>query len=65
MKDSQGRIIPDCFLLEDKSTALDFAYKLHKDLGDNFVKAINVRDKKPVGKEYKLKNRDVIEIKTS
>ncbi len=62
LKDSQGRVIPDCFLLEDKSTALDFAYKLHKDLGDNFVKAINVKDKKPVGKEYKLKNRDVIEI---
>lgn len=62
LKDSQGRIIPDCFLLENNSTALDFAYKLHKDLGDNFVKAINVRDKRPIGKEYKLKNRDVIEI---
>lgn len=62
LKDSQGRVIPDCFLLKEGSTALDFAYKLHKDLGDNFVKAINVRDKKPVGKEYKLKNRDVIEI---
>ncbi|MBI2507456.1 redox-regulated ATPase YchF [Candidatus Woesearchaeota archaeon] len=62
LKDPQGRVIPDCFLLKEGSTALDFAYKLHKDLGDNFVKAINVRDKKPVGKEYKLKNRDVIEI---
>ncbi len=62
LKDSQGRIIPDCFLLENNSTALDFAYKLHKDLGDNFVKAINVKDKRPIGKEYKLKNRDVIEI---
>ena len=62
LKDSQGMVIPDCFLLERGSTALDFAYKLHKDLGDNFVKAINVRDKKPVGKDYKLKNRDIIEI---
>ncbi len=62
LKDSQGRIIPDCFLLKKDSTALDFAYKLHKDLGDNFIKAINVRDKRPIGKEYKLKNRDIIEI---
>ncbi len=62
LKDSQGRIIPDCFLLKENSTALDFAYKLHKDLGDNFIKAINVKDKRPVGREYKLKNRDVIEI---
>jgi len=62
LKDSQGRVIPDCFLLEEKNTALDFAYKVHKDLGDNFVKAINVRDKKPVGKDYRLRNRDVIEI---
>ena len=62
LKDSQGRIIPDCFLLEQNSTALDFAYKLHKDLGDNFIKAINVRDKRPIGKDYKLNNRDIIEI---
>ena len=64
LKDSEGRVIPDCFLLEEGSTALDFAYKIHKDLGDNFVKAINVKDKKPIGREYKLKNRDVIEIVT-
>jgi (p)ppGpp synthase/HD superfamily hydrolase len=47
------------------STALDFAFKLHTDIGNNFIKAIDVRNKKPVGKEYLLKNRDVIEIATS
>jgi len=62
LKDSQGRVIPDCFLLKENSTVLDFAYKLHKDLGDNFIKAITVRDKLARGREYKLKNRDVIEI---
>jgi len=60
--DSQGRILPDCFLLKDGSTALDFAFKLHTDFGKNFIRAIDVRKRVTVGKDYKLKNRDVIEI---
>ncbi len=62
LKDSDGNILPDCHLLEEGSTALDFAYKIHKDLGDNFIKAITVRDKMARGKEYKLKHQDIIEI---
>jgi len=64
LKDSKGNILPDCFLLPSGSTALDFAYYLHSDIGDNFVKAIDIRTKKAVGKEYELKNRDGIEIMT-
>tara|TARA_Y100000034_G_C6871437_1_gene397918 strand:- start:247 stop:1422 length:1176 start_codon:yes stop_codon:yes gene_type:complete len=62
LEDSKGNVLPDCFLMEKDSTALDFAYKLHKDLGDGFIRAITVKDKRTVGKEYLLKNRDVIEI---
>ncbi len=62
LQDSKGRILPDAFLLPPGSTALDFAYKIHTDLGKNFISAIDVRTKKHVGKDYKLKNRDVIEI---
>ena len=64
LKDSKGNILPDCFLLPPNSTALDFAYYLHSDIGDNFVKAVDIRTKKAVGKEHKLKNRDGIEIMT-
>ena len=32
LKDSEGRTLPDCFLLPEKSTALDFAFKIHTDL---------------------------------
>lgn len=62
LEDKDGNTLPDCFLLPAKSTALDFAYKLHTDLGKNFIRAIDVRTKRTVGKEYLLKNRDVIEI---
>jgi len=64
LADKDGNVLPDCFLLPENSTALDFAYHLHTDLGDNFIRAINVRTKQVIGKEHKLKNRDVIEIIT-
>ncbi|HLD57998.1 MAG TPA: redox-regulated ATPase YchF [archaeon] len=60
--DSQGRCLPDCFLMPEKATAIDFAFRLHTDFGNNFVKAIDVKTKLPVGREYVLKHRDVVEI---
>jgi hypothetical protein len=65
MKDSKGNILPDCFLLPPNSTALDFAYFLHTDFGKNFIRAIDARTKKILGKDYPLKNRDALEIVTS
>ena len=65
LSDSKGNILPDCFLLPSGSTALDFAYYLHTDIGDKFIKAIDVRTKQPVGKDHALKHRDGIEIMTS
>ena len=65
LADSKGNILPDCFLLPKGSTALDFAYHLHTDIGDKFIKAIDVRTKQPVGKDHALKHRDGIEIMTS
>src|SRR3989344_3662161 len=63
--DKDGKIIPDCFLLPSNSTALDFAYRVHSDIGKNFIRAIDVKTKQTVGKEHKLKHLDVIEIKTN
>ena len=65
LKDSQGRTLPDCFLLPFNSTALDFAFRIHTDIGNKFAKAIDVKKKMPLAKDYKLKHLDVIEIKTS
>lgn len=62
LEDKEGNVLPDCFLLPAGSTALDFAYKLHTDLGRNFIRAIDVKTKRTVGKEHLLKHRDVIEI---
>ena len=62
--DSKGNILPDCFLLPPGSTALDFAYFLHTDFGENFIKAINAKTKMVLGKDYKLKYGDALEIIT-
>lgn len=64
LADSKGNILPDCFLLPNCSTALDFAFAVHTDLGKNFIKAIDVKTKLAVGKDHKLKHRDGLEIIT-
>ncbi|HIP89932.1 MAG TPA: TGS domain-containing protein, partial [Candidatus Nanopusillus sp.] len=62
LADKEGRVLPDCFLLKDGSTVLDFAAKVHTDLAKHFIRAIDVRTKKALGRDYKLKHRDVIQI---
>lgn len=65
MEDQYGNVLPDCFLMPNGSTALDFAYKIHTDIGNKFIRAIDVRTKMTVGKEHRLKHRDVVEIITA
>jgi ribosome-binding ATPase YchF (GTP1/OBG family) len=60
--DSQGRVLPDCFLMPPHTTAFDFANKLHTDFAKNFIRAIDVKSKKTVGKEHQLQAGDVVEI---
>ncbi len=62
LADKEGNVLPDCFILPRNSTALDFAFRLHTDFGKNFIRAIDVKTKKAVGKDHMLKNGDVVEI---
>lgn len=62
LADQKGNILPDCFLLPGNSTALDFAYRLHTDFGNKFIRAIDVKTKLTVGKDHRLKSGDVVEI---
>ena len=63
--DSKGNILPDAFILPQHSTALDFARKIHTDLADNFVAAIDVKTRQKISREKELKHLDIIEIMTS
>ena len=62
LADQHGNVMPDCFLLKEGATALDFAYAVHTDLGNHFIRAIDAKSKMTVGKEHKLKAGDVLEI---
>ena len=60
--DGQNRVLPDAHLLPKDSTALDLAYKVHSDIGDSFIRAIDCRSKRIIGKDYELQDGDVIKI---
>ncbi len=62
LADKDGNILPDAYLMPPDTTALDFAYTLHTEFGDNFVAAIDMRTKNKVGKDHVLKDGDVIEL---
>jgi ribosome-binding ATPase YchF (GTP1/OBG family) len=60
--DHFGRVLPDCFLVKRGSTARDLAYKVHTELGDKFIRAVNAKTKRTVGADYVLQDGDVIRI---
>jgi len=62
LSDAEGRILPDVWLMPPDSTPVDFAEKIHKDLADKFIRAIDVKTKQVIGREYKLGHLDVISI---
>lgn len=65
LTDQNGKVMPDCFLLPSNTTAISFAYKIHTDIGDNFIRATNMKTKMAVKKDEPLSSGDVIEIATS
>ena len=60
--DHFGRVLPDAFLVPRGSTARDLAYKVHTELGDKFIRAVNAKTKRTVGSDYILQDGDVIRI---
>ena len=62
LTDHQGNVLPDVFLVPKGTTAREFAYRIHTELGESFIHAIDVRNKKRVGEDYVLKPGDVIKI---
>ena len=49
-------------MLPRDSTALDLAYKAHSDIGDGFIRAIDCKTKRIIGKYSELQDGDVINI---
>jgi ribosome-binding ATPase YchF (GTP1/OBG family) len=62
LSDHLGRVLPDSYLVPYGTTARQLAYIIHTELGQGFIYAVEAREKKRVGENYILKDRDVISI---
>jgi ribosome-binding ATPase YchF (GTP1/OBG family) len=62
LADHNGRVLPDAYLVPYGTTARQLAYIIHTELGEGFIYAIEARERKRVGEDYILKDRDVISI---
>lgn len=62
LSDHNGRVLPDTYLVPNGTTAHQFAYIIHTELGENFIYAVDARDKRRIGEDAILKDRDVISI---
>jgi ribosome-binding ATPase len=62
LSDHNGRVLPDTYLIPQGTTARQFAYIIHSELGESFIYAVDARDKRRIGEDAILKDRDVISI---
>jgi ribosome-binding ATPase YchF (GTP1/OBG family) len=62
LTDHDGNILPDVYLLERGSTAKDLAYRVHTELGDKFIRAVDARTKRVIGADHELNEGDIIKI---
>jgi ribosome-binding ATPase YchF (GTP1/OBG family) len=62
LADHNGRVLPDAYLVPYGTTARQFAYLIHTELGESFIYAVDARQKKRIGENTVLRDRDVISI---
>ena len=62
LADHNGRVLPDVYLVPYGTTAHQFAYLVHTELGEGFIYAVDARGKKRIGEDAVLKDRDVVSI---
>jgi ribosome-binding ATPase YchF (GTP1/OBG family) len=62
LSNHNGHVLPDVYLISYGTTAKEFAYMIHTELGEGFIHAINVRTKRRLGEDYILRGGDVIKI---
>ncbi len=62
LTDKNGNVLPHAYLVQKGTTARELAYKVHTEIGEKFVAAINVRTKKRVSADYELKDGDILKF---
>lgn len=62
LSDKDGRVLPDAFLLGKGSTPRELAYKIHTDIGENFIASIDARTKRRIASDRELNHLDIVKI---
>ncbi|UCD26076.1 MAG: redox-regulated ATPase YchF [Candidatus Bathyarchaeota archaeon] len=62
LSDHGGQVLPDAFLVPYGTTARQLAYIIHTELGESFIHATEAHEKKRIGENYVLKDRDVVSM---
>jgi hypothetical protein len=65
LTDHEGRVLPDCYLVSEGATARQLAASIHSELAEGFIYAVEVRSKRRLGEDYRLRHRDIIKIVSS
>jgi ribosome-binding ATPase len=60
--DHFGNVLPDAVLIKKGSTAHDLAEIIHTDIAKGMLYALDARTKMRIGKEYVLKDGDIVKI---
>jgi len=60
--DTQGRVLPDAFLVPANTPARAVAYRVHTDLGENFIRAIDGRTHRAMAADHPLGPNSVVRI---
>ena len=55
-------MLPDAYLMKRGSVCRDLAYRIHTEIGDKFLYAVDARTKMRLAEKHELKNGDVIKI---
>jgi ribosome-binding ATPase len=62
LSNHNGQILPDAYLIPQGTTAHQFAYIIHTELGESFLYAVDARHKTRIGEDALLRDKDVINI---
>ncbi|MFI5415254.1 MAG: YchF-related putative GTPase [Candidatus Lutacidiplasmatales archaeon] len=62
--DSKGRVLPDAHLIPAGMAVRAFAYRIHTELGENFLKAIDARTNRALAAEHPLEAGAVVRVVT-
>jgi ribosome-binding ATPase YchF (GTP1/OBG family) len=65
LSNKDGDVLPDAYVMSGGSTTLDLARKIHSDLAQTFLYAIDARTGLRLSSEHVLKDRDIVKIISS